>query len=103
MAKDAVYARVDPDLKSKAEEILSMLGLSPSELIKMLYSQVVLTRGVPFEIRLPYEMPESLSSMTRDELDAGLRKGMESIKSGDVYTADEVDAEMARMAMEFGI
>jgi hypothetical protein len=38
--------------------------------------------------------------MTRAELDQELRMGVESMKSGKGYSADEVDAELAR---EFGI
>lgn len=38
--------------------------------------------------------------MSREELDAELMKGMESLKSGKAYTVDEVDAELAK---EFGI
>ena len=36
----------------------------------------------------------------REELDAELAKGIESIASGKAYTADEVDAVLAK---EFGI
>lgn len=38
--------------------------------------------------------------MSREQLDAELMKGVESMKSGKTYTADEVDAELKR---EFGI
>lgn len=38
--------------------------------------------------------------MTREELDAELQKGVDSIKAGKVYSADEVDAVLAK---EFGI
>ena len=38
--------------------------------------------------------------MTREELDAELQKGVDSIKAGKVYSADEVDAALAK---EFGI
>ena len=31
--------------------------------------------------------------MTREQLDAELMKGVESMKSGKTYTADEIDAE----------
>lgn len=96
----AVYARIDADLKSSAEAILSQLGISPSGVIQMLYSQIVLTRSVPFALRLPNTKPAAVGSMTRDELDAELKKGMESMKSGRVYSVDEVDAELGR---EFGI
>lgn len=38
--------------------------------------------------------------MTQEELDKELRKGIESIEEGKIFTADEVDEELAR---EFGI
>ena len=44
-----VYARIDVDLKENAEGILYRLGISPSEAIKMLYSQIVLVKGMPFQ------------------------------------------------------
>ena len=45
----AVYARIDTNLKDNAESILSQLGISPSSAIQMLYSQIVLKKGMPFE------------------------------------------------------
>lgn len=42
---------------------------------------------------------DDIGGMSRAELDAELTKGIESLKSGS-YTADEVDAELAK---EFGI
>lgn len=96
----AVYARIDTDLKTNAEQILSQLGISPSGAIQMLYSQIVLTRGIPFDLRLPYAKPTAIGGMSREQLDAELQKGVDSMKSGKTYTADEVDAEFAR---EFGI
>lgn len=48
-----ITAKVTPELKKDVEKILSELGLSHSELINLLYRQVVLTRSVPFELKLP--------------------------------------------------
>ena len=96
----AVYARIDTNLKENAESILSQLGISPSGAIQMLYSQIVLNKGIPFELRLPSAKPVAIGNMTRAELDAELAKGIESLKSGVTYTVDEVDAELAK---EFGI
>lgn len=84
----AVYARIDTNLKDNAESILSQLGISPSSAIQMLYSQIVLKK------------PLAVGAMTREELDAELQKGVDSIKAGKVYSADEVDAILAK---EFGI
>lgn len=95
----AVYARIDTNLKDNAENILSQLGISPSSAIQMLYSQIVLKKGLPFELKLPSK-PLAIGAMTREELDAELQKGVDSIKAGKIYSADEVDAILAK---EFGI
>jgi len=96
----AVYARIDTGLKENAENILNQLGISPSSAIQMLYSQIVLTRGLPLNLHLPSAKPTAIGGMSRADLDEELTRGMESLKNGKVYTSDEVDAELAR---EFGI
>lgn len=96
----AVYARIDSNLKENAEGILAQLGISPSSAIQMLYSQIVLTRGMPLDLRLPSRKPTAVGGMTRQQLDAELQKGMDSLKDGRVYSADEVDGELS---VEFGI
>ena len=86
--------------KKASEElgILAQLGITPSSAIQMLYSQVVLRRGMPFDLQLP--VPTAIGTMTREELDAELLKGVNSLKNGEGYTADEVDSILAE---EFGI
>ena len=101
MAKtSALYVRIDTELKENAEDILSQPGISPSSAIQMLYSQIVLKNGMPFEHRLPSKKLTAIGGMTREQLDVELMKGIESIKSGKTCTADEVDVELKR---EFGI
>lgn len=95
-----VYARIDTNLKENAESILSQLGISPSSAIQMLYSQIVLTKGLPLDLHLPHTKPTAIGNMNRAELNAELTKGVESLKSGRIRTADEADDELAR---EFGI
>ena len=96
----AVYARIDTELKENAENILNQLGISPSSAIQMLYSQIVLTRGLPFDLHLPDAKPTAIGGINRSELDKELDKGMESAKGGNVFTADEVDNELSK---DFGI
>lgn len=56
MAKsETIRARVEPELKRKAEEVLNALGLNASEAITLFYRQVALRRGLPFEVKLPNE------------------------------------------------
>lgn len=101
MAKSSVvYARIDTDLKENAENILHQLGISPSSAIQMLYSQVVLTKSFPLNLRLTYKKPVSIGNMTRADLDAELSKGFTSANSSETYTTDDVDKLMKE---EFGI
>lgn len=93
---NVVYARIDTTLKENAESILYQLGITPSSAIQMLYSQIVLQKGMPFELRLPVNKPIALGSITRDELDKELQKGLDSLRSGKSYSADEVDLFFAK-------
>lgn len=68
--------------------------------MQMLYSQIVLTRGIPFELRLPVEKPVEAGAMNREQLNAELQKGVDSIAAGEVFSADEVDAILKK---ELGI
>ena len=57
MSKTAVIrARVEPGLKSEVENILGHLGLTASETIHLLFRQIKLQRGLPFEVRIPNEL-----------------------------------------------
>ena len=72
MAKTAhIGARVEPELKKKAEGILSTLGVSPTEAIRLFYKQVVLMDGIPFSVRIPNEM--TLAAMDRTDRGQDLR------------------------------
>ena len=95
-----VYARIDPELKSDVEDILGQLGLTPSAVVQMLYSQIRLTRSIPFEIKLPPKKPLSLTDLSSEQLSAELQKGMDDVKAGRVYSADEVEEMLKK---EFGI
>lgn len=88
-----VYARIDTDLKEGAESILSRLGISPSSAIQMFYSQILLNNGVPFELKLPDPRITAIGKMEREQIDAELQKGMDSLKEGS-FTSDEVDAKL---------
>ncbi len=46
------------------------------------------------------EEPVAYGSFTKEQFGSEIEKGMEDIKNGRVYSADEVEAEMKR---EFGI
>ncbi len=95
-----VFARVEPEIKEKAEQVLDRLGIPMSNAVGMFLRQVVLQRGLPFEVKLPQETPVAYGALTKTQFDAEIEKGMADIRAGRVFTADEVEAEMKR---EFGI
>lgn len=101
MAKTtSIYARVEPEIKEQAEKVLSQLGIPVSSAISMFLRQVVIKRGIPFDVTLPENMPVNLSSLTDEEFDAEIEKGMNDIISGRVLSAKTV---MDNMRREYGI
>ena len=55
MKTAAIHSRIQPEIKEKAEGILNRLGLSPTEAIRLFYTQITLRNGLPFEVELPNE------------------------------------------------
>src|SRR5271154_3941592 len=54
MSKTAtIRTRIEPGLKSEVESILAHLGLTASETVHLLYRQIKLQRGLPFDVRIP--------------------------------------------------
>ena len=91
-----VYARIDTDLKENAESILAQLGITPSSMIQMLYSQIVLRQGIPFEVSLVPHKPIAEGNLTREQFDAELWKAVRSMQAGHAIPADDIDAEFER-------
>ena len=100
MARTAnVFVRVEPEIKEQAEVILDQLGIPMSSAVSMFLRQIVLQRGIPFEMKLPEE-PLALGSMTKEEFDYELAKGIKDMLEGNLHSAEDVEEEMRR---EFGI
>ena len=51
-------------------------------------------RGIPFEVKLPTSVPAAVGSMTKEQFDMEMQKGMDDITAGRVVSADTVEAEM---------
>ena len=70
MAKTAnLYARIEPEVKEQAESILAALGIPVSNAINMFYKQIILQRGIPFEMKLPQAKVVDMGKLTAQELD----------------------------------
>lgn len=96
----AVYARIDPKLKKDVDEILERLQVTPSSLIQMLYAQIKLTNGIPFEIKLPKLNPIYIEDLTEEELNRELQRGYDDAINGNCLSSEEVKQLLNK---EFGL
>lgn len=101
MARTAnVFARIEPEIKEQAESILDQLGIPMSNAVSMFLRQIVLQKGIPFEMKLPRTEPLAYGSLTKEQFDCEIERGIADIKEGRVYAADVIEAEMKR---DFGV
>lgn len=90
-----LYARIEPDVKEQAESILSALGIPASNAINMFYKQIILNRGLPFEVKIPAAKPVNVA-----ELNAELEKGYADMVAGRTKPARQVFADIRK---DYGI
>lgn len=77
-----IRARVEPELKDRAESMLLELGLNATSAITLFYRQIVQRRGLPFEVRLP---------------NAATRVAIEDARKGRVIEAESADDVFAKL------
>lgn len=83
MAKTAnLYVRIDPNVKEQAESILNALGIPASNAINMFYKQIILQKGLPFDVKLPASGMINASVLSDEEMDAELEKGYADMRGG---------------------
>jgi len=96
-AKSAnLYARIEPDVKEQAESILSALGIPASNAINMFYKQIILQRGLPFEVKIPPTRPVDMSALSEEEINIELEKGYADMKAGCTKQASNVFADIRK-------
>lgn len=96
-AKSAnLYARIEPEVKEQAEGILSALGIPASNAINMFYKQIILQRGLPFEVKMPSARPIDMSALSEEQMNAELEKGYADMKAGRTKPASKTFADMRK-------
>ena len=53
-----IQARIDPEVKNRAQRVLNKLNISMSEAISIFLTQVSLNKGIPFEVKVPNKVTE---------------------------------------------
>lgn len=84
-----VMARVEPDIKLKAEGIMANLGVPASVVINALYHQIIYANGLPFSLTLPPSVP-TVEEMSEEDFDNRLKESLERMKNGEGKPIDEV-------------
>lgn len=85
-----VVARVEPDIKEKAEAIFETLGIPASTAINMFYRQVILWDGMPFRLSIPSGRPHARDEMTDEEFDRRMAMGLAQAKEDQSAPVSEV-------------
>ena len=91
-----LYARIEPEVKEQAESILSALGIPASNAINMFYKQIILNRGIPFEVKIPAARPVNAAKLSETELNAELEKGYADMTEGRTKPAEQVFADIRK-------
>jgi len=61
-----IQVRVDEPTKTQAKNVFNMLGMSLSEGVCLFLRQVIMHRGIPFEVKIP-------NALTRETLEKSER------------------------------
>ena len=69
MQNDIVRARISPEVKYNAEQVLGALGMSMSDAIRIFLSQVALRQAFPIELKVPNAITlQAMQSVTEPEV-----------------------------------
>ena len=90
-----VVARVEPEVKAQAEEIMAELGIPVSVVINMLYKQIILKKSIPFPLSLS-SAPQTLDQMDKSTFDKIMQNGERQAKNGESLVADDVFKALER-------
>lgn len=90
-----VLARVEPDVKQQAEQIMEQLGIPVSVVINMLYKQIIMTKSIPFSLSIP-AIPVARDEMDATAFDEMMRIGLNQAKADISRPAADVFSDLRR-------
>lgn len=95
-----IFARVEPEIKEQAENVLTQLGIPMSNAIGIFLRQVVIHNGIPFDMKLPGKTPLSYNALTESEFNSKIEKGFQEMAQGKVISAEKLAEDFHK---EYGI
>lgn len=84
-----LYARIDPNIKEQAENILASLNVTASGAINLFYKQIILHNGLPFEVKLPKHELLDVNKLTEGQLYDEVMKGVRDARTGKTVPAEQ--------------
>jgi len=91
-----LYVRFEPGLKEQAELVLGQLGIPVSNAVNIFLKQVVMQRGIPFDVKLPAIKPVPLSDLTEIDLNEKLEKGCTDFTQGNIKSVKKIFSDIHR-------
>ncbi len=91
-----IYIRVEPEVKTEAESILKELGIPMSNAVAMFLRQIILQKGIPFDMKLPNKEPLIYKSLTKEDFDEAINKGIKDFENGNIHTSEELKEHLNR-------
>ena len=99
MKNEVIHARISEDIKKECDSILSNIGISMSQAIDLYLRQIVLKRGIPFELNeIEKETPTEELAYIINSVDGG-EVPKDAKKIIHLYTKGDIDLETAKFAI----
>lgn len=89
-----VNARIDLNIKTQAEEILSKIGLPRSVAIDAFYRQIIMHGGIPFPLTIPDAKLPAYDEMSTSEFNQMISSGLAQAKINDSFDFESVFNEL---------
>ena len=92
----SVYTRIEPEIKEQAEQVLSELGIPMANAINLFLRQVILQKGIPFDVKLPQTKLLNYNALSQEQFNAEIEKGITSLDAGKIIPEKNVREKMKR-------
>jgi addiction module RelB/DinJ family antitoxin len=72
MSETVIRSRIDSSIKLEAQVLLERFGLTMSDAIRLFLHQVVIEKGLPFQVKLPKAEAQEHDRWYRSQVEAAL-------------------------------